>query len=87
MKIVKKHNIELIITDDKLEAYKEDGFVYLKDFENKGQPPTDGETKALKEMKKEQLKAIAKELEIASYSSLTAEELIAAIKQKQSGDE
>lgn len=81
--LIYKDNIQLDISDDKVEKYQKEGFKKLGvSQQNKGDIP---KNKSLSKMKVDELKKYATELNINDIDSLTKDELIAVIKKCQNG--
>lgn len=85
MVIVKKRNIEKIVSDSDLQEYLKAGFkkVEEKSSSSDASSNTDPENSAIKpleDMKVPELKEFAKSLGISGYSNLTQAELIKVIR-------
>lgn len=76
MKVVKRRNTEAIIDETKLDKYLKDGWKVVSTNEEK----VDETVKPLENMTVSELKEIAEELKIESYSSLNKAELLEVIK-------
>lgn len=96
MVIVKKRNVEKIVSDSDLQKYLKVGFkkVEEKSFNanlntdpNNSVDPNSNVSKTLEDMKVPELKEIAKGLGIKGYSNLTQAELIKVIRDHDGTDE
>ena len=68
-----RNNVEIVVTEDKVEGLKKEGFEVLED----GKVEKSGETKkTLEDMKIEELKELAKEKGIENFKNLTKAELL-----------
>lgn len=79
--LIYKDNIQLDISNDKFESYQKLGFKKLGLEVEKNKE----KDKPISKMKVDELKKVASELKIEGIDSLTKDELIAVIKQAQSG--
>ena len=90
MVIVKKRNVEKVVSDSDLDKYLKDGFKEVKKEKEGGVSQSNGTNqssdKPLEEMKVPELKEVEKSLGITGYSNLTQAELIKVIADYNNGN-